>query len=619
LKIAEAQLKLGDKAGALATLNRAGPISFPKPGAKVDGDVMQRVDLALLFAITRHKAGDVESARAEFRKFAKYLGPPEAVADGEALAQYERAFDDKAMPVVARLDSDAKGAGEARELVLLADTEELAILFWKLDNLSGLITMMVDLGETAEARPLIDLYLKSFGAVQGPTRSGMLHQMGDLLIKTGDAEGGRKLQDQARAEALKQPEGAARDFAISLLVPEMDSPEHIDEAISVLRRLPPGTRVRFTRDAVERLATDEGAADWLDSGVIKITIGSPSLAPKDKAIAREALPKLAALIRSWDDAKAQARSLAVVAHLQARAGDFEGATETAESIPDVRRADYPGPSDGFYDATKPATFALVAAVQAEAGDQSGADSSFAKSKALTGKVEAEDQKLIAQIVLSDKLASSGREAEAKEVLAESFPLAVTQPEPRRSRVLCMLVENQVKAGDLSGAAGNIESIRDEPGIQKARALHSLARALRGKGDAEGAATASRRGIDYLARTKKPFEPGAVPPGQTGPRIARDTFLDFDQESHPVLVQLYLQSLPADLRILAGEREELLREAKTMRPFDRNRILGELLHETSRREGLERAVEQAEALEEPDARLAAIESLVRDIDKHSLAK
>jgi|GEM_PF-2702463 len=619
LSIANAQIKLGDRAGALATLNRADPISVPNHDAKVDQDVLKRVDLLLEFATARHKAGDAEAARDVFRRFAEYLGPPEAVADGEALAQYEQTFDDKAMPVVARLDSDAKGAGEARELVLLADTEDLVILFWKLDNLSGLIEMMVDLGETAEARPLIDLYLKSFGAVQGPTRSGMLVQAATLLTRAGDAEGGRKLLDQARAAALNQPEGAARDFALSCLAPEMDSPENIDEAIAILKQLSPGARVKFTRDAVERLAKDEETTDWLDSGVIKITIGGPWLAPEDKALAREALPKFAALIRSWNDAKAQARSLAVVSHLQARADDIAGALETAESIPDVRRADYPEPSDGFYDSTKPATFALVAGVQAEAGDQNGASASFAKARALTGKVEAEDQKLVAQIVLSDKLVSSGRVTEAREILAEAFPLAVTQPEPRRSRVLCMLVETQVKMGDLAGAAGNIEAIRDEPGIQKARALKSLARALRDKGDAEGAAKAARRGIEYLAKTKKPFEPGSIPKGVSGPRIARETFLDFNQESHPVLAQLYLQSLSPDLRILAGESEELLREAKTLNPFQRDSVLGSVLHDTARREGLERAVEQAEALEATDARLAAIASMARDIEKRSLAK
>lgn len=619
LNIAEAQIELGDRAGALATLNRAGPISFPEPDAKVDAEVMKRVDLALLFAIARHKAGDAGAARVEFRKFAEYLGPSEAVADGEILARFEQKLDEKAVKRVAALDSDAKAAAEAGELILVGDTEELVILMWKLDNLFGAIDELIRLGEAAEARPMIDLCLKSFGAIQGPTRPEMLTVIGGLMIRAGDAEGGRALIKQARAEALRQPPGAARDVAIGFLVPTIDSVETLDDALSLLKQLSPGARVRFTRNAVEQLGKDEGTTNWVDSGVIKITIGDPSLAPKDKAIAREALPKLAALIQSWDDAKAQARSLAIVAHLQARAGDFAGALETAESIPNVRRADYPGPNDGFYDAIKPATFALIAAVQAEAGDGNGASASFAKSKALTAKVEAEDQKLIAQIVLSDKLISSGRAADAREILAEAFPLAAAQPEPRRSRALCMLVENQLKTGDLAGASKNIEAIRDDPGIQKARAFQSLARALRDQGDAKGAAKAARRGLEYLAKTKKPFGPGSIPNGANGPRIARDTFLDYDQESHPVLVSLYLQTMPSDLRVLAGESEELLQEAKPLNPFLRNNMIDSVLHDATQREGLESALRLAETLEEPDARLAAIGSLVREIERGTLAK
>lgn len=619
LNVAEAQIELGDRAGALATLNRAGPISFPEPDAKVDAEVIKRVDLALLFAIARHKAGEVEAARAEFRKFAEYLGPSDAVADDEILARFEQKLDEKAVKRVAALDSDAKAAAEAGELVLLADTEELVILMWKLDNLFGAIDELIRLGEADEARPMIDLGLKSFGAIQGPMRPQMLSGIGGLMIRAGDAEGGRALIEQARAEALDQPPGPARDTAIGFLVPAIDSPETLDEALSLLQQLSPGARVRFTRNAVEQLGKDEGTTNWVDSGVIKITIGDPSLAPRDKAVAREALPMLAALIRTWDDAKAQARSLAVVAHLQARAADIAGALETTESIPEVRRADDPGPNDGFYDAIKPATFALIAAVQADAGDQSGAAASFAQSKALTAKVEAEDQKVIAQIVLSDKLVSSGRAAEAREIFAEAFPLAATQPEPRRSRALCMLVENQVKAGDLAGAAKNIEAIRDNPGIQKARALQSLARALRDRGDAEGAAKAARRGIEYLAKTKKPFGPGSIPNGANGPRLARDTFIDYDQESHPVLVSLSLQTMPSDLRVLAGESEELLQEAETLHPFQRDNVIGAVLHDATRREGLEQALKRAEALEAPDARLAAIGSLVRGIERGTWTK
>ena len=139
----------------------------------------------------------------------------------------------------------------------------------------------------------------------------------------------------------------------------------------------------------------------------------------------------------------QARTLATVAHLQARAGDSAGALATARSIPELKRSDFPGPSDGFYDAIKPVTFALIAGLQAEAGDRSAAAGTLDQAEALARAVAAEDQKLIAQIVIAQKDVTCGRRDAAKAVIAEALALALTQPEPRCSRVLTMLAEAQV--------------------------------------------------------------------------------------------------------------------------------------------------------------------------------
>ena len=622
LTIAHTQIGLGDRVGALATLNRVELLTLPKTDAEMDQTGLWRLEIAAEFAEARYMAGDAPGALAQFRRISDLLITEGLVPNQETIARFERILADQydfsiqsAADGPTVVDFKIAQADDARD-AQAEEQEASENLMGRLELLTLTSHKLIQLGEPTEARPMIDHMLKLIEPMDASLKQMMGVEIGRVLTLVGDADRGREIMAQSRKALRERPDGPLRLLTSLGPMIETAEPGDLDEAITLIKTLKPEARLEGARLALQMLTIDKGTANWLDSGEIKITIGGPSLAPRSSAVARDALPKLAALIRSWDDAKEQARTLSVVAHLQARAGDFNEALETAESIPDVRRTDYPGPSDGFYDSIKPATFALIAAAQAEDGDRNGADSSFARARALTGEIETADQKLVAQIVLSDKLASSGRVAEAKEVLAEAFPLAAAQPEPRRSRVLCMLVENQVKAGDLAGAAGNIEAIRDEPGIQKARALHSLARALRDKGDAEGAAAAARRAIARLAKAKDaPLPDGVGTPGG----ISRDQFLDFDQESHPVLVKAYLQSMLPGLRILAGESEQLVREAETLPQFQRDNILRSLVYETAHREGLERAVEQAEALEAADARLAAIEWLARDIRKPSLAK
>ena len=70
----------------------------------------------------------------------------------------------------------------------------------------------------------------------------------------------------------------------------------------------------------------------------------------------------------------------MLAHLQAKAGDFAGATATAESIPTIKRYDYPGPSDGYYDALKPGMLAIVAQFEFAAGEKAAARERLASGR-----------------------------------------------------------------------------------------------------------------------------------------------------------------------------------------------------------------------------------------------
>ena len=92
----------------------------------------------------------------------------------------------------------------------------------------------------------------------------------------------------------------------------------------------------------------------------------------------------------------------MLAHLQAKAGDFAGANRTVEAMPSIRRGDYPGPSDGFYDAIKPCTSAIIAKMQFDEGEKASAGARLLEAQILARGIEAADQKIVSQIVIVRK-------------------------------------------------------------------------------------------------------------------------------------------------------------------------------------------------------------------------
>ena len=264
------------------------------------------------------------------------------------------------------------------------------------------------------------------------------------------------------------------------------------------------------------------------------------------------------------DAKVQARTLAIVAHLQARAGDFAGALATARSIPDLKRSDFPGPSDGFYDAVKPVTFALIAGVQAEAGDQSGRRRHARRGGGPRPRRRGRGPE--AHRPDRDRPEADvacGRRDAAKAIVAEAIPLALTQPEPRRSRVLTMLAEAQVQAGDADGALRTIDAIRDYPGLEKARALSVLARRHEEAGDATASEGLLRRAVACL-EAKAPEKP--LPGKVIDAERVRPRHLHRPRpRGAPEQAAFHRGQVLQGLRTRRGDVEAAIREARAVPP------------------------------------------------------
>ena len=603
LSIARARLKLGDRQKAIATLRHLDDLAehlHLEPGAENGPGAWEFFATLTESVEIRQDAGDIDGARATLDRASRFV---EGFDAAEARAAVGRAEEDLKAAIGKKDDGPRVVSDEASADLIGASFE--------------LIDRYIALGDMVEARTRIRRALETIGPIQGPLETAMVGALGGYLVKAGDPDGGHDRIEQARRATLELPDPETRAFALPHLALTLAEAGDLDKALALVGEMTPRTQQAALGRILAGLTTDDHRVAWLDPAGIKITIGDQSLTPKDSVAARTVLPKIAAAARAAGNAKVQARTLAIVSHLQARAGDFAGALATAESIPVLKRSDFPGRSDGFYDAVKPATFAIVAGLQAEAGDEAAGAATFARSEALARAVEAEDQKLIAQIVIAQKHASCGRHAAAKAVVTEAIPLALRQPEPRRSRVLTMLAEAQIKAGDGDGALRTIDAIREYPGLEKVRALGVLSRWHEGAGDAATSEKLVRRAIQCL----KARAPATPLPGEelAVNAFARDTFIDFDLELNPGLLNFHRDSVLQGYRTRVGDVEAAVREAKALPPARRDAALARIAGSLAHRGDLAGAKALADSIESPDARLRAFAALAATIPERQTRK
>ena len=115
LQIARAQLKLGDRAAALATLRLLDGLaepSPPKPGAKADLRAWERFAALAESAGLRRDAGDLDGARAALDRAARYLDILDRGAVRAAIERVGKEMDDGARQAGRRAPAvDRRGVG----------------------------------------------------------------------------------------------------------------------------------------------------------------------------------------------------------------------------------------------------------------------------------------------------------------------------------------------------------------------------------------------------------------------------------------------------------------------------------------------------------------------------
>ena len=161
--------------------------------------------------------------------------------------------------------------------------------------------------------------------------------------------------------------------------------------------------------------------------------------------------------------------------------------------------------------------------------------------ALAWAIETADQKIVAEIVITQKHIECGDRDGARDLLKEAIPFALIQAEPLRSRSLAMFVECQVKAGDADGAIETAAAIRDYPGARKAQGLEQSrdvvrkGRRPRDRAELSPAVPANRRG----QKRRRRLPPLVVPPAAgkvrtTVERISARSFVDYEHEIDPAI-------------------------------------------------------------------------------------
>jgi beta-lactamase regulating signal transducer with metallopeptidase domain/tetratricopeptide (TPR) repeat protein len=573
--IAQAQLKIGDRAAALATMQRAYE-SIGRSDPKEDNVEL----LGALCQIAKHQreAGDAVSATLTLDRITRLV---ESTPIVEELHQITGAKD----PKNENEETSAVIRGEL--LVIIAD-ERLA------------------LGDRDTARTLYRRAATGIRSQKGVINSIIMSSIGSSLHKAGDPAGGREMIEQGRRAATELPELENREKAMRYVALAMAETGDLDGALKVVGSLGRNARQTAMRKIVAALTEDEGGGEWLVTGGIKITIGADSLKMKDRKNALTALPKIAQAVRSLDDPLVQARTLSMIAHLQAKSGDFGGALQTIDSSPDIAREQFPGPSDGFYDAIKPATLAKVGRLQFEAVNKGGAESTFIRAMTMSRATESADQRIVAQIVIIQELLECGLQEEARALLREAIPFAMQQPEPLRSRGLAMFCKCQVKAGDVVDAHQTIDAIRVYPGLEKMSALHVLARWYFKRGDRAAEQTVYRQALRSL-EAKEPADGHTrkSPIRNLGP-IGADTFVDFESELPPGLVEHEKHMAIMFLHVDLGNVDQALKMGRSIPGGSRSVALSNLAGAQARRGDVSGAFRLAASFETVQERLTAYE-------------
>ncbi|WP_422924581.1 M56 family metallopeptidase [Singulisphaera sp. PoT] len=584
--IAEAQIKIEDRDSARSTLKLAcsgiDTIEFDPRAGLEDLEYLVRV------AQTQREAtGDLDGARSTLDRLAKRV---ESIpVDPEAPS---------------KVDHPHKDLSRIREWSGMAGRAALLL---------GIAMERIALKDIQEARRLCDRAVIELEGERSSLKPFLLGPIGLLIARSGDAPRARQVIELARQSALKLDDLQDRHRCLGYVASELTELGDLDGAIELVRSLPgEDARAQGFHKVLRAFADEASNRPMVSLGGIKITIGADSLEIKAESVAgaRFGLPKIAEAARKTLGPLDQARFLSALSHLQAKAGDFAGALATAETIPALSRADYPGPSDGFYDAIRPATFALIARLRSQAGEKAEAGVTFERALALTRGVTDDFERIIARIVIAKERVEAGEKADARPIIDDAIALALGQPEPRRSRSLATLARIQIQADEIKGASKTAEALRAFPCLEKLGLLEALADWHEKAGDPEAARSFFRQSLACLEA--KGSRTAADRPKVVPATITADTFIDPDMEFDEKIYQQILTSMSMSLHARLGDAPGAVASVQNLPRERREDALRGLAMGVAERGRILEALALAETIKSTEDRLTAVAQVASSI-------
>ena len=587
--VAQAQGQAGDLDGVRATLARAFA-EVDRPEAR--GSYPQRVASLIEIASILREAGDPAGARAALERITR---------------------------LVDAIQVDPTKQSQVAEIAPgQAYVAEPSPALAQVELLMGLADQRIKLGDLEAARPLLRRAIPLMKAQEGPTRWLFLGGIVAALDQAGDREGTSAAIDDLLRDASALPEGQPRNQALGYIARAIAEAGRLDRALEVASSLETS---KATATALNRVLEAFTANDPEDNGTrfdmagINFLVGAPAVVLKDREAARLALPKIAAAVSGLNDPLARGRLLTTIAHLQAMSGDPLGAELTADAIPDIKRADFPGPADGYYDFIKPATLALVARYQA--GPK--AEALLRRAADQARAIATEDQEMYARIYVAGELARGDHLDDARSLIEGAARIALRQEEPRRSRCLAAIVAIQARVGDLERATANAGEVRDFPGLEKQKALGALANRLEKAGDVAGSRKVLRGALAVAE---------AMPPAH--PRIGREvaslgfygrgSFSNPDHEIEPTLVMFLKRTQPVEILTKLGDLDEALKRVRAM-PDEQTRdsCLGVISGILASRGDIRAALDVASIIKDPGQRMYAVQATALPLKGGKFAK
>ena len=300
-------MKLGDQAAARGTLQKA--------YEAIDRVESKKSDIEVLGSLTQvakyqRELGDLAAARKTLDRMVKLVDSLQSRPFIQELIQVTGTKE----PIRKKHEMNA---AIRCELLLMVAEEQLALK----DREPALAACRRAL-EVVEKQP-------------GVMKPMILAYIAISLHKAGDNAKARTVIEHALQVTKELPDEREKQGAMAHIARGMAETGDLNGGLELIQSLDKyGSQGAFD-EIVESFTDQESGEAWLPTAGIKITIGAPSRKIKDREAAREALPRLIRAANAMKDGLGRARTLSMLAHLQAKAGDFGGAVDTALTIPPI--------------------------------------------------------------------------------------------------------------------------------------------------------------------------------------------------------------------------------------------------------------------------------------------